>query len=69
MSEQVSERLAVVEQRMTSHEAVCGERYGEIKDSFGRVHGRLDGLFKTAMAILAGIVLALGSELWKSFAG
>ena len=28
--------------RLESHEKVCAERYGDIRDSFARVHARLD---------------------------
>ena len=53
-------KLAIVTSaQLESHEKTCIQRYGEIKDSFGRVHDRMDGIgadvkriFYTAMAIL-----------------
>ena len=42
---------------LSAHESTCAERYGEIKDSFGRVHSRLDkilwGMIGVLLAILA----------------
>lgn len=44
--------VAVALSRIDSHEKVCAERYGEIKDSFGRVHGRIDWILYTAIGSL-----------------
>lgn len=43
---------AVALSRIDSHEKVCSERYGEIKESFGRVHGRIDWILYTAIGSL-----------------
>ncbi len=52
-------KVAVLEERLEGHERVCGERYGEIKSSFGRVHDRLDGINAGVRVVLAGMVLFL----------
>jgi predicted nucleic acid-binding Zn ribbon protein len=54
MSDQINSAVAL--SRIDSHEKVCAERYGEIKDSFGRVHGRIDWImYTTILAALAAI--------------
>jgi hypothetical protein len=50
MSDQVSAAVAL--SRIDGHEKVCSERYAEIKESFGRVHGRIDWILYTAIGSL-----------------
>ena len=38
------------------YEKVCGEWYGEIKDSFERVHGRLDVILYSVIGLLVTII-------------
>lgn len=57
----------VARARIDGHEKVCADRYGEIKDSFGRVHNRLDkimwGIISLLLAIL-GYVATSGKMPW-----
>ncbi len=54
MSDQINSAVALA--RIDGHEKVCAERYGEIKESFGRVHGRIDWImYTTILAALAAI--------------
>lgn len=52
------------EARLNSHEKICSERYADIKESFSRVHGRLDGinseLRRVLWAVLACAIALLG---------
>lgn len=52
-------KTAVLQERLEGHERVCTERYGEIKNSFGRVHDRLDGINVGVRIVLASMVLFL----------
>lgn len=51
-------RTAVLQERLEGHEKVCAERYGEIKESFGRVHTRLDDLVGGIRSVLIALLLA-----------
>ncbi len=42
--------------RLDAHEKICAERYGDIKDSFGRVHARLDKIIYGLIALLITMV-------------
>lgn len=46
---------AVTESRLSHHEQVCAERYGEIKEAFAAVNARLNAI----MYGLIGILLAM----------
>jgi len=59
MAEDHAVKAAVLEARIDGHEKVCAERYGEIKDSFGRVHDRLDGINVGIRTVLIGMVVFL----------
>lgn len=52
---------AVLKERLEGHERVCSERYGDIKDSFSRVHERLDkifwGVLGLTLAVLAWLLV------------
>jgi predicted nucleic acid-binding Zn ribbon protein len=54
--------------RLNSHEKVCAERYGDIKESFTRVHNRLDKIVYGVLGILIGMVawLLINGQPWKS---
>lgn len=67
MSDDPQIKAAVLESRMDSHEKVCGERYGEIKESFGRVHDRLDGINTGVKSLLAAMVVFLLGVLGTIF--
>ena len=56
MTEDPSIKQAILETRFDGHEKVCGERYGEIKDSFERVHGRLDVILYSVIGLLVTII-------------
>lgn len=56
MSDETAVRVAVVEARIDGHEKICADRYGEIKTSFDRVHGRLDWIMRGIIAVLASVV-------------
>jgi hypothetical protein len=53
--------------RLDAHEKVCAERYGDIKDSFGRVHARLDKIIYGLMGLLITMVgwLIVNGAPWK----
>jgi hypothetical protein len=42
--------------KLESHEKICAERYGDIKESFGRVHDRLDKIVYGLIALLIAMV-------------
>lgn len=56
----------VARSRIDSHEKVCVERYGEIKDSFSRVHSRVDWIMYTAILTL---LASVGSLFMKMSGG
>jgi len=56
-NEEHAVKAAVLEARIDGHERVCAERYGEIKDSFGRVHDRLDGINVGIRSGLIGMLI------------
>lgn len=56
MADDATTRTAVLESRIDGHEKICAERYGDIKDSFGRVHGRLDTIFWSVVALLLSMI-------------
>lgn len=53
--------------KLESHEKVCSERYGEIKGSFARIHGRLDKIMYAVIALLITMVgwLIVNGVPWK----
>jgi len=53
--------------RLEAHEKVCAERYGDIKDSFGRVHARLDKIIYGLIGLLITMVgwLVVNGAPWK----
>ena len=55
----IGEQSRNTERRIDAHEDVCAKRYGDIADSFVRVHVRLDGILKGIIALLVSIVLGL----------
>jgi len=55
---------AVNKAQLESHEKVCAERYGDIKDSFGRVHDRMDDQNKEMKRIFWGVLGVLATVLW-----
>lgn len=59
--------VAVVATRVDSHEKVCAERYGDIKSSFDRVHGRLDKIMWAVLGLLVTMVgwLLINGVPWK----
>lgn len=59
MADDSNTRAAVLESRLDGHEKVCAERYGDIRDSFGRVHGRLDDMSQGLTWIFRGIIAVL----------
>lgn len=42
--------------RLESHEKVCADRYGDIKESFERVHKRLDAIMYGLLTLLLTMV-------------
>ena len=58
---------AVISARVDTHEKVCAERYGEIKGSFDRVHGRLDKIMWAVLCLLVTMVgwLLVNGVPWK----
>lgn len=48
------------EKRISTHEDLCAERYGEITSSFMRVHERLDRIM---IGVIAVLISALGGIL------
>jgi hypothetical protein len=57
---------AVALARIDGHEKVCAERYGEIKESFGRVHSRIDWiLYSTIMTAVSAVGSLLAVLLLK----
>lgn len=48
------------ETRISKHEDLCAERYGEIASSFMRVHDRLDRIM---IGVIAVLISALGGIL------
>lgn len=68
----VDTRMAVLEtqqqndrDKQNEHEKVCSERYGEIFDSFQRVHKRLDGINRATLSTLVSwLVALLGLIAW-----
>jgi hypothetical protein len=53
--------------RLDVHERICAERYGDIKDSFGRVHARLDKIIYGLIGLLITMVgwLVVNGVPWK----
>lgn len=49
--------IAILGTRLDSHEKTCGDRYGDIKDSFRRVHGRLEDMGKDQKNTLRSIII------------
>ena len=47
---------AVTETRLNSHEQICSERYGEIREAFKTIHTRLDKIMYGMIGILVAIV-------------
>jgi hypothetical protein len=49
------------------HEKVCAERYGDIKDSFSRIHARLDKIMYGLIGLLITMVgwLVINGVPWK----
>jgi predicted nucleic acid-binding Zn ribbon protein len=47
---------AVNKAQLDGHERICAERYADIKDSFGRVHKRLDAIMYGLIALLLTMV-------------
>ncbi len=70
MSDQLQStvKLAVLEERLTGHERICSERYGEISASFARVHGRLDYIIYGVISILLATIGAVAYD-WFSKIG
>jgi hypothetical protein len=64
MSDQVNSAVALA--RIDSHEKVCSERYAEIKESFGRVHSRIDWILYmtvgTAVSAVGSLLLLVLSR-------
>ena len=58
---------AVTEVRLSLHEKICAERYGEIKDAFKTIHNRLDKIMWGMMGILIAMVgwLLVNGVPWK----
>lgn len=59
---------AITATRLDSHEKICSERYGEIKGSFARIHGRLDTIIYGLIGLLITMVgfLIVNGVPWKS---
>jgi len=53
--------------RLDAHEKICAERYGEIKESFARVHARLDTIIYGLIGLLLTMVgwLVINGVPWK----
>jgi mannose/fructose/N-acetylgalactosamine-specific phosphotransferase system component IID len=53
--------------RLEAHEKICAERYGDIKDSFTRVHARLDKIMYGLIGLLITMVgwLVVNGVPWK----
>jgi predicted nucleic acid-binding Zn ribbon protein len=53
--------------RLDAHEKICAERYGEIKESFARVHARLDKIIYGLIGLLLTMVgwLVINGVPWK----
>ena len=70
-NEEHAVKAAVLEARIDGHERVCAERYGEIKDSFGRVHERLDKIFWGVLGLALSVVawLLVNGRPWEKVAG
>lgn len=54
--------------RLESHEKVCAERYGDIRDSFARVHARLDKIIYGLIGLLIAMVgwLIVNGVPWRT---
>lgn len=53
--------------RLDVHERICAERYGEIKESFARVHARLDKIIYGLIGLLLTMVgwLVVNGVPWR----
>jgi hypothetical protein len=53
--------------RLDVHEKICAERYGEIKESFVRVHARLDKIIYGLLGLLLTMVgwLIVNGVPWR----
>ena len=57
--EPVGERLSALEEWVKGHEALCAERYGDLK-------GNVTWLVRGVFSMLVAIVAWLGIQLWTS---
>ena len=57
----------VIEVRLSLHEQICAERYGEIKEVFKTIHNRLDKIMWGLMGILIAMVgwLLVNGVPWR----
>jgi len=55
----LGEKANNTEKRVNGHEIVCAQRYGEITNSFSRVHSRLDGIMKAVITLLITMLLSI----------
>lgn len=53
--------------RLDVHEKICAERYADIKDSFGRIHARLDKIIYGLIGLLITMVgwLVINGVPWR----
>jgi predicted SpoU family rRNA methylase len=50
--------IADLDKRITTHEAVCAERYGALL-------ARMSRMEKIALSVAGAIILAMGTALWQ----
>ena len=67
MAEDSALKVAVVSERLEGHERVCAERYSDIKDSFARVHDRLDKIFWGVLGLTVAVLgwLLVNGRPWE----
>ena len=60
-----TERVASLEQRLTDHEARCGERLAEIKTSAGSTLKAVEGLKNRFWGITIALLAWAMAQLWS----
>lgn len=56
---------ADLDKRLTTHEAVCAERYGALRNELGAVLARMSRVEKIMLGVAGTIICGMAAMIWQ----